>query len=129
MPRPVPDRVLVALTAFADTTGNLNWVVSVDSTIVRVHQHGAYSRRGGRNAADRDDELWAGRSRDRPVSGQIDHEAHLATDGNGRGLAMLVTAGQTGESPMMPAVLRAVVPRLFGGPPRRSPNRVLADMA
>jgi transposase len=35
------DRVLSALLALADTTGDLDWVASVDSTIVRVHQHGA----------------------------------------------------------------------------------------
>src|SRR5262245_19793626 len=35
------DRVLTALVALADSTGNLDWVMSVDSTIVRVHQHGA----------------------------------------------------------------------------------------
>ncbi len=35
------DRVLTALLALADTTGNLDWVVSVDSTIVRAHQHAA----------------------------------------------------------------------------------------
>lgn len=43
---------------------------------------------------------------------------------------MLLTAGQAGDSPMMPAVLEAVaVPRLAGGPPRRNPDQVLADKA
>ncbi|MGV9540188.1 transposase [Nocardia beijingensis] len=36
------DRVLTALLALADTTGDLDWVASIDSTIVRVHQ----ARRG-----------------------------------------------------------------------------------
>jgi transposase len=39
------DRVLTALLALADTTGDLDWVASIDSTIVRVHQHGAGARR------------------------------------------------------------------------------------
>ncbi len=39
------DRVMTALLALADTTGDLDWVTSVDSTIVRVHQHGAGARR------------------------------------------------------------------------------------
>ncbi|MFF0547251.1 IS5 family transposase [Nocardia thailandica] len=57
-------------------------------------------------------------------------KAHLATDGKGRGLAVLITAGQAGDSPMMPAVLDAIgVPRLAGGSPRRNPDRVLADKA
>ena len=39
------DRVWTALLALADATGDLDWVASVDSTIVRVHQHGAGARR------------------------------------------------------------------------------------
>ncbi|MET8878879.1 hypothetical protein [Nocardia sp. NPDC004604] len=39
------DRVLTALLALADTTSDLDWVVSIDSTIVRVHQHGAGAAR------------------------------------------------------------------------------------
>ena len=39
------DRVMIALLALADATGDLDWVASVDSTIVRVHQHGAGARR------------------------------------------------------------------------------------
>lgn len=35
------DRVMTALAAVADDGGNLDWAVSVDSTVVRVHQHGA----------------------------------------------------------------------------------------
>jgi hypothetical protein len=31
--------------------GELDWLVAVDSTIVRVHQHGATARRIGGNAA------------------------------------------------------------------------------
>ena len=35
----------------ADAAGELDWLVAVDSTIVRVHQHGATARRSGGNAA------------------------------------------------------------------------------
>ena len=35
----------------ADAAGELDWLVSVDSTVVRVHQHGASARRVGGNAA------------------------------------------------------------------------------
>jgi transposase len=38
------DRVLTALPALADTTGNLDWVVSIDSTVVRAHQHASGAR-------------------------------------------------------------------------------------
>jgi transposase len=39
------DRVLAALQADADAAGGIDWRVSVDSTIVRVHQHGATAAR------------------------------------------------------------------------------------
>ena len=35
------DRILTALQAQADAAGGLDWRVSVDSSISRVHQHGA----------------------------------------------------------------------------------------
>ncbi|MFD7828883.1 transposase [Kitasatospora sp. NPDC059803] len=40
------ERVFVALMARADVDGDLDWVVSVDSAIVRVHQHAAGACRG-----------------------------------------------------------------------------------
>ena len=39
------DRVLGELQGFADAAGELEWVVSVDSTIARAHQHAAGARR------------------------------------------------------------------------------------
>ncbi len=39
------DRVLAQLQADADARGQLDWAVSVDSTIARVHQHGATAAR------------------------------------------------------------------------------------
>ena len=39
------DRVLAELQGFADAAGELEWVVSVDSTIARAHQHAAGARR------------------------------------------------------------------------------------
>jgi transposase len=39
------DRVLAAVQAAADAGGELDWRVSVDSTIVRVHQHAATAAR------------------------------------------------------------------------------------
>ena len=39
------DRVLTALQAQADAAGEIDWQISVDSTIARVHQHGATARR------------------------------------------------------------------------------------
>ena len=39
------DRVLSAVLADADAAGELDWNVSVDSSIMRVHQHGASAAR------------------------------------------------------------------------------------
>lgn len=41
------ERVFTALLAQADADGDLDWVVAVDSTIVRVHQNGAGARKKG----------------------------------------------------------------------------------
>ena len=39
------DKVLLALQAAADARGEIDWKVSVDSTIARVHQHGSSAGR------------------------------------------------------------------------------------
>lgn len=45
-------------------------------------------------------------------------------------MAVLLTPGQTNDSPLLPPLLEAVVvPRLDGGPPRRNPEVVIADRA
>ncbi|MER7708862.1 transposase [Kitasatospora sp. NPDC097605] len=41
------ERVFTALLAQADAEGDLDWVVSVDSTIVRAHQNAAGARQKG----------------------------------------------------------------------------------
>ena len=39
------DRVITAAQAQADAGGDLDWLVAIDSTIVRAHQHAAGARR------------------------------------------------------------------------------------
>ena len=39
------DKVLSEVVADADAAGELDWTVSVDSTVARVHQHGANAAR------------------------------------------------------------------------------------
>lgn len=41
------ERVFTVLLAQANADGDLDWVVAVDSTIVRVHQHAAGARKKG----------------------------------------------------------------------------------
>jgi transposase len=47
------EKVFTALLAQADAEGDLDWVVAVDSTIVRVHQHAAGARQKGPRPASR----------------------------------------------------------------------------
>ena len=39
------DRLLTALQAQADADGDLDWKLSIDSSVMRVHQHGATAGR------------------------------------------------------------------------------------
>ncbi|MFI8978047.1 IS5 family transposase [Nocardia asteroides] len=100
----------------------IDWRVSVDSTVVRAHQHAAGARAGaGGEPADH----ALGRSR-----GGWTTKLHLACEQGLKPLAIRLTAGQAGDSPQLPAVLDAVaVPRLGGGRARQRPERVLADKA
>jgi transposase len=48
------ERMLRAAQAKADAAGAVDWMVSVDSTIVRAHQHAAGARKGGSAARNSD---------------------------------------------------------------------------
>lgn len=62
------ERVFTALMAQADADKDLNWAVSVDSTVVRAHQHAAGARKKGGPSRR------AGRPRPRPVPRRTDHK-------------------------------------------------------
>ncbi|MEU7736843.1 IS5 family transposase [Streptomyces griseus] len=91
------DRMLRAAQAKADAAGDIEWLVSVDSTIVRAHQHGA----GGSKRGLRDPAL--GRSR-----GGLTSKIHLACDGRGRPLGFVVTGGNTNDCTRFTAVMEAI---------------------
>ncbi|WP_053715929.1 IS5 family transposase [Saccharothrix sp. NRRL B-16348] len=126
--------ILAALQARADAEGLIVWDVSVDSTIMRAHQHAAGARTradlqveppdtaaGGAEPADH----GLGRSR-----GGWTSKLHLACEQGRRPLSLLVTAGQRGDSPRFTAVIEQIrVPRPGGGRPRTRPDRVLTDKA
>ncbi|WP_067575001.1 IS5 family transposase [Nocardia acidivorans] len=125
--------IVKLLQAFADAAGRIIWQVSVDSTIMRAHQHAAGARGGGESQAEppggRGDPEPAdhglGRSR-----GGWTTKLHLACEQGCRVLAMLITAGQAGDSPQFAAVLDAIeVVKAAGGRARSRPERVLADKA
>ncbi|MET9862701.1 IS5 family transposase [Streptomyces smyrnaeus] len=117
------ERVFTALVAQADANEDLAWAVSVDSTIVRAHQHAAGARKKGAPAGEPDDHA-IGRSR-----GGLTTKIHLAADGRCRPLTFVLTAGQAGDAPAFTDVMaRLRVPRRRGRP-RTRPHMVLADKA
>jgi transposase len=93
-------QILALLQARGDAAGSMGWTVSVDSTISRAHQHAAGARRdgdlqkespGGAQAEPADHGL--GRSR-----GGWTTKTHLACEQGRKVMAVVVTAGQRGDS-------------------------------
>lgn len=124
--------VLTRLQTIADAADQIAWDVSVDSTIMRAHQHAAGARREGSEQVEPPGGVVTepadhalGRSR-----GGWTTKLHLACEQHRRPLALLLTAGQHGDSPQFTAVLDAIrVPRFGAGRARTRPDRVLADKA
>lgn len=95
------DRILEHVIVKDDSLGTLDdnvaFVVSVDSTSVRAHQHAAGARKKG--CADWIEDLaidgeCLGRSR-----GGLATKRHLAVDAAGLPLAVILTPGQAGDNP------------------------------
>ncbi|MFJ9026460.1 IS5 family transposase [Streptomyces sp. NPDC102259] len=111
------ERMLQAAQARADAAGEVDWLVSVDSTVVRAHQHAAGARKGGRRSPA------LGRSR-----GGLTSKIHLACDAFGRPLAVVLTGGNTNDCTQFTTVMEAIrVPRMGPGRPRARPTHVLGD--
>lgn len=122
-------QLLTALQTGVDAAGLIEWVVSVDSTVMRAHQHAAGARTHPQAQAEppgaEPPDHALGRSR-----GGFSTKLHLACEQGQKPLSLVLTAGQRGDSPQLPTVLdRIRVPRPRGGHPRTRPDRVLADKA
>ncbi|MFD4175531.1 IS5 family transposase [Streptomyces anulatus] len=142
------ERLLQQVQAAADAVGEIDWDVSVDSTIVRAHQHAA----GARNdpppapAASKGDETrTSGRAAvaepPRPAGGGGERgeglgrsrggftsKIHLSADGRCRPLSLIITAGQRADCTQFVPVLEKIrVPRPGPGRPRKKPNSIAAD--
>ncbi|MET8021784.1 IS5 family transposase [Streptomyces decoyicus] len=118
-------RALQHIQAEADAAGDIDWLVQIDSTVVRAHQHAAATGRKGGSAGDETGDHALGRSR-----GGLTTKIHLACDGRGRPLAILLTPGQRHDSICaQPLLERIRVPRLGLGRPRCRPDQVVADKA
>ncbi|MFD6953394.1 IS5 family transposase [Nocardiopsis sp. NPDC060348] len=111
------DGMLRVAQAKAGAAGSIDWLVSVNPTVVRAHQHAAGARKGGLC------EPALGRSR-----GGLASKVHLACDGSGRPLGFVVTGGNTNDCTRPITVVETIrVPRLGPGRPRTRPDRVLGD--
>lgn len=127
-------RLLEEVPVRDDSVGAVEWTVSVDSTINRAHRHAAGPGKE-RGAAWGGDELEdPERAADRQALGRsrggLTTKVHLARDGRGLPLAVLVTPGNVNDSTVFNALLNAVlVPRTGVGRPRRRPDAVIADKA
>ncbi|MFE1265715.1 IS5 family transposase [Streptomyces albogriseolus] len=118
-------RALQQIQARADAAGDIDWLVQIDSTIVRAHQHAAATGRKGGTSGDEPDDHALGRSR-----GGLTTKVHLACDGKGRPLALLVTPGQRHDSVCARILLERIrVPRSGLGRPRCRPDQVIPDKA
>lgn len=130
------DRVLTHLTPYADTHDQIEWTVSVDSTITRAHQHATNTTRpasesrplAGETAGTSEPEPAAdgiGRSR-----GGLTTKMHHIVDGHGRPLAVAISEGQIHDGQVLPLLLDDIrVPRLGPGRPRTTPAALLGDKA
>ncbi|UQS23127.1 IS5 family transposase [Amycolatopsis thermalba] len=111
-----------------DSVGEVEWVISVDSSVVRAHQHAAGARKKG--AAPGVEALAVdgeglGRSR-----GGLSTKIHLAVDGRGLPMRVLLTGGHAGDNPQLLPLLDGIaVARIGPGRPRCRPDRVVADKA
>ncbi|MFC9854104.1 IS5 family transposase [Streptomyces prasinus] len=118
-------RALQQIQARVDAAGDIDWLVQIDSPIIRAHQHAAATGRKGGGTGDEPDDHALGRSR-----GALTTKVHLACDGQGRPLALLITPGQRHDSVCAQALLDKIrVPRTGSGRPRRRPDHVVADKA
>ncbi len=120
-------RVLEHVQGVVERNGDIDWVASIDSTIARVHQHGATLPRAkkgtsnyNKSTAEPSDHA-IGRSR-----GGLTTKTHLVCDGRGRPLGFVVTGGQVADTIMLPATMNQIRV-LTAGRPRLRPDRLRAD--
>ncbi|GGY34486.1 IS5 family transposase [Streptomyces tanashiensis] len=125
-------RMLTQLQSLADVKGEITWDLSVDSTVCRAHQHAAGARKQGGLQKEPPGGVFTepgghelGRSR-----GGFTTKLHLAVEQGQKPMAVVITAGQRGDSPQFEPVLEKVrVLRIGPGRPRVRPDRVRADKA
>ena len=114
--------IVTSLQARADAAG-------LDSSAAHAHQHAAGARPVWQAQVEppvgEPDDHGLRRSRRGPTT-----KLHLAVQQGQKVLALVVTAGQRGDSPQFQPVLERIrVPRLRPGRPRTRPGRMLSEKA
>ncbi|MFB9728521.1 IS5 family transposase [Prauserella oleivorans] len=121
-------RILDEVIVKDDAVGDVEWVISVDSSVVRAHQHAAGARKKGAArppSAIAVDGEGLGRSR-----GGLSTKIHLVVEGRGLPMRVVLTPGQAGDNPQLVPLLDGIrVARTGPGRPRRRPEVVIADKA
>ncbi|MFE9443985.1 IS5 family transposase [Streptomyces sp. NPDC006602] len=115
-----------------EAVGRVEWTVSVDSTVNRAHQHAAGARKKRSPDEDKleDPQRSAARQALGRSRGGLTTKVHLAVDGRGLPLSIVLTPGNVNDSTVFETVMDGIrVPRTGPGRPRRRPDRVLADKA
>ncbi|WP_405851895.1 IS5 family transposase [Streptomyces sp. NBC_00090] len=143
------ERLLQQVQAVADAEGAIDWDISVDSTVMRAHQHAAGARtapppvslKGGSGGGTPDRSGVEGPGRPPGGGGAAGEglgrsrggfttKVHLSADGRCRPLSLLVTSGQRADCTQFEPVMEKIrVPRTGSGRPRRRPDSVSADKA
>ena len=111
------NQILISLQQAANECRAIDWSLHyVDGTVIRAHQHAAGARKGGGDEA-------LGRSQ-----GGFSTKLHLRSEGRGKPLVVLLTAGQRHEQTMFEPLMEAGrIHRVHGGRPRQRPQRVAGD--
>ena len=123
------ERILDEVIVKDDAVGNVEWTFSIDSSSVRPPALRRGPEKGGCTT------WWVealavegealGRSR-----GGLTSKIHLAVDGRGLPMSVILTPGQAGDNPqLLPLLDQINVSREGRGRPRKRPDRVLADKA
>lgn len=115
------EKILQAAIVKDDAVGDVEWIISIDSTVVRAKRG---STRGEIEALQVDGEC-IGRSR-----GGLSTKFHLAVDGRGLPMSVILTPGQDGDNPqLLPLLDQISIPRPGRGCARQRLESVLADKA
>ncbi|MFD3918723.1 IS5 family transposase [Streptomyces sp. NPDC058595] len=105
-----------------DAVGRVEWTVAVDSTVNRAHQHVTGARKKGPQTGT-NWKIRAARRRAKPPAGP--RRVHLAVDGRGLPLSIVLTPGNVDDATAFGQVLDGIrIPRAGTGRPRRTPTRV-----